>query len=391
MTIKITVPVLPESVADALVSVWHKKPGDAVMRDETIVDLETDKVVLEVPAPEDGVLKSILKPEGETVVTDEILAEIEPGAVAKDIPESTSDDKSETQTAKATVPSPSNDKAALSPAVRRMVSEHAVAVDTLQGTGKGGRITPTDVTRTVQSMDASLVNERSEKRVPMSRLRARVAERLLAAQHEAAILTTFNEINLKAVMDIRAKYKEHFVNKHGVRLGLMSFFTKAVVQALKRFPVVNASIDGADVVYHNYYDIGVAVSTERGLVVPVLRNVDSMSMAEIESAIGSFAEKARNNQITMDDMTGGTFTITNGGRFGSLLSTPIINPPQTGILGMHTISERAMVEHGEVVVRPMMYIALSYDHRLIDGKDSVQFVVTIKELLEDPAKLLLDI
>ena len=391
MTIEIKVPGLPESVADATIAVWHKKPGDAVARDENIVDLETDKVVLEIPAPRDGILQSIAQEEGATVTTDDVLGILEEGAAPAEAAVPAAEAAPVASAAEAAPAATAS--AAVTPAVRRMAAENGIAADQVAGTGKGGRVTRGDVNAHLQSggMTADMVGERTEKRVPMSRLRKRVAERLLEAQHNAAILTTFNEINLQAVMDIRARYKEKFQEAHGIRLGFMSFFTKAVVEALKRFPAVNASIDGDDVVYHGYYDIGIAVSTERGLVVPVLRNVESMAMADVEKGITDFAQRARKNQIGMDDMTGGTFTITNGGSFGSLLATPIINPPQTGILGMHNIVQRPVAENGQVVIRPMMYVALSYDHRLIDGKESVQFLVTVKELLEDPTKLLLDI
>ena len=395
MTIEIKVPVLPESVADATISAWHKKPGEFVKRDENLVDLETDKVVLEVPAPSDGILQEVLKPVGATVLPQEVIGILNPQAQAttteKKAPAS---DKSE---AVATTTAATGD--ALSPSVRRMVAEQNVDVTKLQGSGKGGRITKADVVGLLgqetkpqpSTVDLGVTGERPEKRVPMTRLRARVAERLLSAQHNSAILTTFNEVNLKAVMDLRQQYKDSFEKAHGVRLGFMSFFTKAAVEALKRFPAVNASIDGSDIVYHGYFDIGMAVSTDRGLVVPILRDADKMSFAEIETKIVEYGKKARDGQLTIEEMTGGTFTITNGGVFGSLLSTPILNPPQSAILGMHKIEERPVVENGQVVIRPMMYLALSYDHRMIDGKESVQFLVTIKQILEDPARLLLDV
>lgn len=395
MSIEVKVPVLPESVADATVAAWHKKVGDAVTRDENLVDLETDKVVLEVPAPADGVLTEILFKQGDTVNSGQLLAKISAGAAAPAVKE----------TASAAV-SAQEDKST-SPAVRRIMAENDLQPGQIPGSGKDGRITKEDVLSYIEtnrggSKQLEVVEKqakvtpqpmgiREERRVPMSRLRAKVAERLLQAQHNAAMLTTFNEVNLKAVMDIRAQYKDGFEKKHGVKLGFMSFFTKAVVESLKRFPAVNASIDGQDIVYHGFYDIGIAVSTERGLVVPVIRDADLMSMAEIELAINEMAVKARQGKLSMEEMQGGTFTITNGGVFGSLLATPIINPPQTGILGMHKIQDRPVVEKGEIVIRPMMYIALSYDHRLIDGKDSVQFLVSVKELLEDPARLLLNI
>ena len=399
MSIEIKTPVLPESVADAVVLTWHKKPGDPVKQDENLVDLETDKVVLEVPATQDGVLQEILKEEGSTVVANELLATIEAGAVVIKAAKSKA---VEATPPPAEIATTNGELPAVSPAVRRLLSENAVPPQHVKGTGKHGRVTRADaeahikakktsVTATPSAPLAMTVGERVEKRVPMSRLRARIAERLVEAQQTAAMLTTFNEVNMQAVMDVRARYKEQFEKTHGVRLGFMSFFTKAVVEALKRFPAVNASIDGNDVVYHGYYDVGMAVSTDRGLVVPVIRNADALSMADIESTINDFAQRAREGQITMDDMTGGTFTITNGGVFGSLMSTPILNPPQSAILGMHKIEQRAVVENNEVVVRPMMYVALTYDHRIIDGRESVQFLVAIKNLLEDPARLLLQL
>lgn len=391
MSIEIKVPVLPESVADATIAAWHKKPGEFVKRDENLVDLETDKVVLEVPAPADGILQDIVKPVGATVLAQELLGTLNPNGKAS------APEKATVETAHA-----AGAPAELSPSVRRLVAEQAVEVGKIQGSGKGGRITKSDVINFIGQADQPKAvapkpsvsiaeGDRPEKRVPMTRLRARIAERLLSAQHNAAILTTFNEVNLKAVMDLRNQYKDTFEKTHGVRLGFMSFFAKAAVEALKRFPSVNASIDGNDVVYHGYFDIGMAVSTERGLVVPILRDVDKMSFGEIELAVLEYSKKARDGQLTIEEMTGGTFTITNGGVFGSLLSTPILNPPQSAILGMHKIEERPMVENGQVVVRPMMYLALSYDHRMIDGKESVQFLVTIKQLLEDPARLLLEV
>jgi 2-oxoglutarate dehydrogenase E2 component (dihydrolipoamide succinyltransferase) len=402
MSIEVKVPVLPESVADATVAAWHKKVGDKVARDENIVDLETDKVVLEVPAPADGVLTEILFQTGQTVGSGQLLAKIGPVSGTQSAVETVA------QPVKAEAVSAHEDKLT-SPVVRRMMAEHDLQPGAIKGSGKEGRITKDDVLSYIESkrnqsssiaessklqpqpIIAPIMGAREEKRVPMTRLRAKIAERLVQAQHNAAMLTTFNEVNLKAIMDIRAQYKDTFEKKHGVKLGFMSFFTKAVVESLKRFPAVNASIDGQDVIYHGYYDIGIAVSTERGLVVPVLRDADQKSLAEIESSIGDAAAKARLGKLSMEEMQGGTFTITNGGVFGSLLATPIINPPQTGILGMHKIEERPIVEKGAIVIRPMMYIALSYDHRLIDGKDSVQFLVSAKELLEDPARLILNV
>lgn len=395
MSIEVKVPALPESVADATIAAWHKKVGDRVSRDENLVDLETDKVVLEVPAPADGIIREILYKTGDTVHSHELLAKIEAaGAVAEKTPATPEKPAAE-----------EHNDAVSGPAVRRLISEHGLQPGQIQGTGKDGRITREDVLAYIAShreksavpaaaqkaVETKAPGHREERRVPMTRLRAKIAERLLEAQHNAAMLTTFNEVNLQAVMDLRTRYKDNFEKKHGVKLGFMSFFTKAVVEALKRFPAVNASIDGQDIVYHGYYDIGIAVSTDRGLVVPVLRDVESMSMAEIELGINSAASKARDGKLPLEAMQGGTFTITNGGVFGSLLATPIINPPQTAILGMHKIQERPIAEKGQVVIRPMMYLALSYDHRLIDGKESVQFLVTVKELLEDPSRLLLNI
>lgn len=402
MSIEVKVPALPESVADATIAAWHKKVGDSVSRDENIVDLETDKVVLEVPAPADGVITEILFQQGDTVTSAQILARIDAQAAA--VPPTQQAATTSTQTASEHPQDP-----ATGPAVRRMLSENDLTKEHLVGSGKEGRLTKDDVIAFISSKREKTSSQtttaaakaaapaspalggREERRVPMTRLRAKIAERLVQSQHTAAMLTTFNEVNLKAVMDLRAQYKDSFEKKHGVRLGFMSFFTKAVIEALKRFPAVNASIDGQDIVYHGYFDIGIAVSTERGLVVPVLRDADQISMAGIEKAIGDFAGRAREGKLAMEEMLGGTFTITNGGVFGSLLATPIINPPQAAILGMHKIEERPIVEKGQIVIRPMMYLALSYDHRLIDGRESVQFLVTVKEMLEDPARLLLDV
>ncbi|HHF7366920.1 TPA: 2-oxoglutarate dehydrogenase complex dihydrolipoyllysine-residue succinyltransferase [Legionella bozemanae] len=409
MSIEVKVPVLPESVADATVAAWHKKVGDKVTRDENLLDLETDKVVLEVPAPADGILAEIKFQEGDTVQSGQLLAKIKEGSDSEAKEEKKEEKKTETTKAREEAESDkvsAKEDKSTSPVVRRMLAEHDLQPGQIQGSGKDGRITKDDVLAYIESnrektsksaeskkeeAPKTSMGLREERRVPMTRLRAKIAERLLAAQHNAAMLTTFNEVNLKAVMDMRAQYKDSFEKKHGVKLGFMSFFTKAVVESLKRFPAVNASIDGQDVVYHGFYDIGIAVSTERGLVVPVIRDADQMSMADIEMAINDAAKKARDGKLAMEDMQGGTFTITNGGVFGSLLATPIINPPQTGILGMHKIEDRPVVEKGQIVIRPMMYVALSYDHRLIDGKDSVQFLVSVKELLEDPARLLLNV
>ncbi len=388
MTVEIKVPMLPESIVDATISAWHKKAGDAVARDENLMDLETDKVMLEVPSPVDGILKEIIRKQGDTVKANEVVAIIEAGAAAK--PAARSEPAAKTTPAPAAVSNAAPaGNAALSPAVRRVVAEHDVDISQVQGTGKGGRITKENAIAAVQLSTGT--TGRSEKRVPMTRMRARIAERLLEVAQTTAMLTTFNEINLHQVIELRNKYKEKFEKAHNTRLGFMSFFVKAAVEALKRFPAVNASIDGSDIVYHGYFDIGVAVSTDRGLVVPVLRNADQMSMADIEATIAEYANKARAGKLTLEEMQGGTFTITNGGVFGSLLSTPILNSPQSAILGMHKIDQRPVVENGQIVIRPMMYVAMSYDHRIIDGKDSVTFLVAIKELLEDPARLLLEI
>lgn len=388
MAIEIKVPVLPESVADATIATWHKKPGDVVKRDENLVDIETDKVMLEVPSPVDGVLKSITQPQGSTVTASAVIGIVEEGGKGDEKSAEKAEEKPAEKTAEKSSEAPSEKSAepAAGPSVRRAAAEQDVDLNMVKGTGKDGRATKADVLQ-----HASTSSARLEKRVPMTRLRARIAQRLLEAQHNAAILTTFNEVNLQAVVDIREQYKDQFHKKHGIKLGFMSFFVKAAIEALKRFPVVNASIDGQDVVYHGYFDIGVAVSTERGLVVPIIRDADTLSLADIEKAIVSYGEKARDNKLTVEEMTGGTFTISNGGVFGSLLSTPIINPPQSAILGMHNIVQRPVAENGEVVIRPMMYLAVSYDHRIIDGRESVTFLRTIKELLEDPQRILLDI
>lgn len=410
MSIEIKVPGLPESVADATIAKIYKQAGDAVTQDENLIDLETDKVMIEVPAASSGVIDKLAVSEGDTVVADQLLMILTEGAApAADTSTDKSADKAtaaeqdsapahETDTAK----SGGNDD--LSPAVRRLVQEQNVDISKVTGTGKGGRITKADVenfikhgastptpTATTNDAPVQATGSRMEERVPMSRLRARVAERLLQVQHDAAILTTFNEVNMKPVMDLRKRYKDAFEKKHGTRLGFMSFFVKAVVEALQRFPAVNASIDGNDIIYHNFQDIGIAVGSDRGLVVPILRNAESMNMASIESQIRDFGKRAGEGKISIEEMTGGTFTITNGGTFGSMLSTPIINPPQSAILGMHNIVERPVVENGDIVVRPIMYVALSYDHRIIDGSVSVRFLYTIKELLEDPARLLLEV
>jgi 2-oxoglutarate dehydrogenase E2 component (dihydrolipoamide succinyltransferase) len=402
MTIEVKVPTLPESVADAVVVSWHKKAGDTIKRDESLVDIETDKVVLEVPAPADGVLDEIIEQEGVTVVANQLLAKMTPCSIAEDKKEESGEIKEKIK---------SSDEIVIAPAARKLVVENSLDAGKIKGSGRDGRILKEDVQNFLssnsvtkpqiaeQSMSASVVDkgavvdsgERIEKRVPMTRLRARIAERLLDAQQNAAILTTFNEVNMQPVMNLRKKYQDRFEKEYGVKLGFMSLFVKASIEALKKFPAVNASIDGNDIVYHGYFDIGVAVSSPRGLVVPVIRNVDQMSLAEIEKNILDYVEKAQNNNIAIEDMMGGTFTLSNGGVFGSLLSTPILNPPQSGILGMHKIQPRAIVEDGEIVARPMMYLALSYDHRIIDGKEAVQFLVTIKDCLEDPARMILGI
>lgn len=401
MAIEVKVPLLPESITDATVSTWHKKAGDKVSRDENIVDLETDKVMLEVPSPTDGILKEIIKGTGSTVQAQEVIAVIEAGA-----PEQTSAKPAQKEAAAAPKAAETGSQdvavaapqtvAPMGPSVRRAAAEHGVDVSQVVGTGKGGRITKENVLAASKGSPmlpaaSVLSGARPEQRVPMTRIRTRIAERLLDVTQNTAMLTTFNEINMAPVMDIRSRYRDKFEKKYNVRLGFMSFFVKACVEALKRSPVVNASIDGNDIVYHGYFDIGVAVSTERGLIVPILRDVDKMSMAEIEAKIAESAEKARTGKLTLEEMQGGTFTITNGGVFGSLMATPIINAPQCAILGMHKIQERPVVENGQIVIRPMMYVALSYDHRLIDGKESVTFLVSIKELLEDPTRLILEV
>lgn len=381
MTIEVKVPVLPESVEDAIIAGWHRKPGDTIRRDENLVDLETDKVVLEVPAPVDGTVKEIRAQEGDTVNSNDVIAIIEEGVVEAVTDESTALVAEE---APATAAPTSTDAPKLSPAARRVAEEEKVDPTRVEGTGRGGRVTKNDVMSFVKGGGS-----RQEERVRMTRLRSRIAERMKDAQNTAAILTSFNEVDLKAVMDLRRKYKEQFIERHGIKLGLMSFFVKACCEALRKHPVVNASIDGDEIVYHNYQDIGIAVSTERGLMVPVIRNAENMGLAEIEQAIAHFAQKARAGSIALEDLQGGTFSITNGGIFGSLVSTPLLNPPQSAILGMHTIKERPVVVDGEIVARPMMFLAISYDHRLVDGKDAVQFLVAVKEALEDPARMLL--
>lgn len=384
--IEIKVPVLPESVADATIATWHKKEGEVVERDQRLVDIETDKVVLEVVAPAKGMIEKILKNTGATVLAEEVIAVFKPVAATAPVP-----DIIPAETKPVTPENPSKSAPVAGPAARRVMAEQGVSANEVKGTGKGGRITAQDVLQKSTLPALTVEGERLEKRVPMTRLRTRIAERLLSAQQNAAILTTFNEVNMQPVMDLRNRYKDQFEKVHGVKLGFMSFFTKAVIEALKRFPVVNASIDNNDIVYHGYFDIGVAVSTPRGLVVPVLRDAQDLTMAQIEKSINDLGVKARDGLLSIEEITGGTFTLSNGGVFGSLLSTPILNPPQTGILGMHKIEQRPIVEEGQIVIRPMMYLAFSYDHRLIDGAESVRFLVTIKELIEDPARLLLEI
>jgi 2-oxoglutarate dehydrogenase E2 component (dihydrolipoamide succinyltransferase) len=399
MSIEVRVPQLPESVADATLVSWHKQPGDSVTRDENLVDLETDKVVLEVPAPASGVIKELKIVNGTTVTSGQILAVIEEGAVAAK-PAAAVATKAEAKV------DAKSDADKSGPAARRMIEEHKLDASKISASGKDGRVTKGDVIQHISGNSAAPAKAapakaapvalapagaRSEQRVPMTRLRARIAERLIQAQSTAAMLTTFNEVDLTAVNEIRARYKDKFEKTYGVKLGFTSFFAKAVIEGLRKFPAVNASIDGSDIVYHEYYDIGVAVSTDRGLLVPVMRNAENMSYAEIEKAVGSYATRAREGSITLEELAGGTFTITNGGVFGSLMSTPILNPPQVAILGMHKIQERPMVINGEIKIRPMMYLALTYDHRIVDGRDSVQFLVAVKDALEDPARLLLQL
>ncbi|MFI0458371.1 MAG: 2-oxoglutarate dehydrogenase complex dihydrolipoyllysine-residue succinyltransferase [Candidatus Thiodiazotropha endolucinida] len=398
MSIELRVPQLPESISDATVLSWHKQPGEHIDQDETLVDLETDKVVLEVPSPQSGILTTIHFKEGETVQADDILGILEAGAGTP----ATQEQPPETQQADREAP-------ALSPAVRRLVKESGIDPSTIQGSGKNGRIVKSDVEAAIAAQrsgsqtesavapatpsppPATIATGRLEERVPMTRLRKRVAERLIEAQQTAAILTTFNEVNLQAISDLRVKYRDEFEKRHNVRLGFMAFFVKAAVEALKQYPIINATVDGDDILYHGYFDIGIAVSSPRGLVVPILRDADQLSFAAVEQRIKDFGTKAQDGSLSYEDLTGGTFSITNGGVFGSMLSTPILNPPQSAILGMHSIQQRPVAEKGEIVIRPVMYLALSYDHRIIDGRDAVQFLVTIKQLLEDPSRLLLEI
>jgi 2-oxoglutarate dehydrogenase E2 component (dihydrolipoamide succinyltransferase) len=405
MAIEIKAPTFPESVADGEIAAWHKSEGDTVSRDELLVEIETDKVVMEVVAPEDGLVTAIHVAGGETIQSEQLLATLEQGAVASKPP-------AVTETSAADGGNVGSAAVALGPAARQLVEENQLDVTAIVGSGKSGRITKEDILLHMKERESAPVpaksapaaaaasvtvpsgpsGERVEKRVPMTRMRAKIAERLLVATQETAMLSTFNEVNMAPVMALRAKYKEQFEKTHnGTRLGFMGFFVKAACEALKRFPAVNASIDGNDIVYHGYQDIGVAVSTDGGLVVPVMRDADFMSLADVEAAIRAMGMRAKDNKLTIDEMTGGTFTVTNGGVFGSLLSTPILNPPQTGILGMHKIQERPMAVDGDVVILPMMYLALSYDHRIIDGKTAVQFLVAIKDLIEDPARILLQL
>ncbi len=410
MSIEIKVPPLPESVSDATLVSWHKKAGDAVSRDENLVDLETDKIVLEVPAPSSGTLQEIKIADGATVTSGQVLAILleGEGAAAQPVANAEADPVPEAQPE---VPEPAAAKSAesahkLSPAVRRLLDEHDLDATIVVGTGKDGRITKADVMNYMKSHEdenvtpgdpappvaiGTIVSTRNEQRVPMTRLRSRIADRMVEAQHNAAMLTTFNEVDMTKVISLRKRYKDSFEKEHEVRLGFMSFFAKATVEALKKFPLVNASVEGSDIIYHDYYDIGIAVSSERGLMVPILRDVDRQSFADIEGNIAALGEKARDGTMTMEELTGGTFTITNGGIFGSLLSTPILNPPQSGILGIHAIQERPMAVDGEVVVRPMMYVALTYDHRIVDGREAVQFLVSLKQSLDDPGRLLLQV
>lgn len=405
--VEIKAPQFPESIADGEVATWHVAVGETARRDQVLVDIETDKVVLEVVAPQDGTLTAIHKQEGDTVLAEEVLGEFEPGEVASDAPAAPSAPTAEVEDSTPAAAAPAGETIA-SPAAKKMAEENRIDVTRIAGSGKGGRVTKEDVLKAVAEVEgqssekartapipelpSASSGDRIERRVPMTRLRASIARRLVDAQQTAAMLTTFNEIDMQAIMDLRARYKDDFAKMHnGTRLGFMSFFIRASVEALKRFPSVNASIDGNDIVYHGYQDIGVAVGSPRGLVVPVIRDADSLTLAELEEQVGDYGQKAQEGKLSIDEMTGGTFTVSNGGVFGSLLSTPILNPPQTGILGMHKIQERPMAINGEVVIRPMMYVALSYDHRLIDGQEAVRFLVTIKDFLEEPARILLDL
>ena len=414
MTMEIKAPAFPESISEGTVAVWHKNPGDLVERDELLVDIETDKVVLEVVAPVNGRLSDVVKDEGDIVLSEEVIAHFQEVEATASVPRTASPAIQPEVVSDVTLADPVGEVSA-SPAARKLAEENGVDLNQVIGSGKSGRITKDDITKKMAAVIPSVADtglaasvalvaeadpgqmsrasgERVERRVPMTRLRASIAKRLVEAQHNAAMLTTFNEVDMSPVMALRRKYQDEFQARHnGTRLGFMSFFVRTSVEALKRFPSVNASIDGNDIVYHGFYDIGVAVTTDRGLVVPVVRDADALSLAQIEDQISEYGVKARDGKLSIDEMTGGTFTISNGGVFGSLLSTPILNPPQTGILGMHKIQERAMVVDGEVVIRPMMYLALSYDHRLIDGQEAVRFLIAIKGLLEDPARILLEL
>ncbi len=407
MSIEVKVPKLPESVTDATLLTWHKRAGDSVRRDENLVDLETDKIVLEVPAPSDGILKELKIDDGAIVTGGQVLALLEPGEAATAAP-STSAEGSSTEAAPTEADSSAEESAKrLGPAARRLVEERGLDPSAIPGTGRDGRVTKGDVLDFLESRHARLAESeedapttepsagggisRVEQRVAMTRLRARIAERLVEAQHTAAMLTTFNEVDMTEVMGLRARYRDEFRERHGVKLGFMSFFVKASIEALRRYPVLNASLDDTDIIYHEYFDIGVAVSTDRGLIVPIIRNAEAKNYADIERAIADFGVRAQSGSIDMDDLTGGTFTITNGGIFGSLMSTPILNPPQSGILGMHKIQQRPTVVDGEIEARPMMYVALTYDHRVVDGREAVQFLVALRELLEDPARLILQV
>jgi 2-oxoglutarate dehydrogenase E2 component (dihydrolipoamide succinyltransferase) len=452
MSIEVKVPPLPESVSEATVVTWHKQPGDTVSRDENLVDIETDKVVLEVPAPADGVLAEVLAGEGDTVTAGQLIARLEAKGAQQPTGKqaATAAPGAAKGTRQEQEPAPATNVEDLSPAVRRLVAEHGIDPNQIPGSGKGGRITKEDVLNFLEAGEGSFdepihprgtpraeatastpaeapetrqetpaprpaaqpasqpaakpaqvrpavqaqqvpAGERPDRRVPMTRLRQRIAERLVDAQRQAALLTTFNEVNMKPLMDLRAKYKDQFEKTHGIKLGFMSFFVKAAIEALKRFPAVNASIDGNDIIYHGYYDIGIAVSTPRGLVVPIIRDADQMSLADIEKAIADFGVRARDGKLSLDELSGGTYSISNGGVFGSMLSTPILNPPQSAILGMHATRDRPVVENGQIVIRPIMYLAQTYDHRIIDGREAVSSLVVIKEMIEDPARLLLEV
>ena len=407
MAVEVKVPVLPESVTEATLLNWHKQEGDTVKRDDNLVDLETEKVVLEVPAPEDGVIKQLLKQDGDIVSANELLAIIEPQEVSETAEQPAV--QATEESAQMAAPEAQVASAGMGPAARKLVAEHALDPAKIEGSGKDGRVSKADVVSFLKEQEVKSevapvskapapvtpvpvpTGDRAERREPMSRLRATIARRLKDSQNTAAMLTSFNDVDLQAVIELRKKYRETFEEKHGVRLGFMSFFVKASIEGLKRFPTVNAYVDGDDIVYHDYYDIGIAVASPRGLVVPVIRDAEAKSFAQIETEISDLGKKARDGKLAMEDLMGGTFTITNGGVFGSMLSTPILNPPQSGILGMHRIEQRPVAEDGEVVIRPMMYLALTYDHRIIDGAEAVRFLVTVKESLEDPARLLLQV